>query len=446
MAATVHRTARIRIRVTPAQRRRCLGLMVAAGDVWAMVLDCNRVLVSWRLAPIVGFQALCREITGMTFGELARHCAEDVLKRYSHSWFEAAKRKSRGKRAGFPRRRRRLYPVRFRQGLFSIDEKRVRLATARGRPPLWVRLAREIPYPAESVRAVTLVYDAGALFLDVSVELPVETHDLDPSRVGGVDIGVIHPFAVAGPDDALVISGRALRAEERLHLEDTKRRQQRMSAKQPKKGERGSRRWKKLRARQRKHEARHRRRIRQAHHEAAKDVVGWAVKRRIGTLAVGAATGITEKDAGRKHNLRLRQWRRTHLLRALKDKAERCGITIVMVDERGTSSTCPECRQRTPKPRGRAFSCPHCKFSGHRDVVGARNIAALRGGTTSASALVTHRRAGAPPTRRDRRRHLYDLRRSCPGPGRSTVTRGRESLAAATTHTVVRDEDLQSRA
>jgi hypothetical protein len=40
--------------------------------------------------------------------------------------------------------------------------------------------------------------------------------------------------------------------------------------------------------------------------------------------------------------------------------------------------------------------------------------------------LVTHRRAGQPPARRDRRRHLMDRRRSCPAPGRPPP---RESLA-----------------
>jgi putative transposase len=131
-------------------------------------------------------------------------------------------------------------------------------------------------------------------------------------------------------------------------------------------------------------------------------------------LVVGDPTGITANDAGRVHNLRLRQWRRTHLVQALRDKAERAGIQVRLVDERGTSSTCPACRRRVPKPSGRRFRCPHCTFGWHRDLAGAANIAAtLSGGTTSARlpALVEHRRAGAVPAWRDRRRHLHDWRR-----------------------------------
>src|SRR3989449_10636301 len=75
----VHRTARIALRTTPAQRRRCYGLLRSAGDVWAWVLDCNRQLREWHCPQVASFQALCRELTGTSFGELSRHCTEAFL-------------------------------------------------------------------------------------------------------------------------------------------------------------------------------------------------------------------------------------------------------------------------------------------------------------------------------------------------------------------------------
>jgi IS605 OrfB family transposase len=297
----------------------------------------------------------------------------------------------------------------------------VRLPVARGRPELWVRLARPIPYPAEQVRAVTLLHQGGRLWLAVTAAVPIEQHDLDPGRVAGVDLGIIHPYAVITQDAALLVSGRALRAEGWLHLHDQQARQAKAARRAPKPGQRGSRRWRRHRAKLRRVEARHRRRIHQAQHQAAKQVVAFAVQRRVGTLVVGDPKGITDRDAGRAHNLRLRQWRRTHLLQALRDKAERAGIAVRLVDERGSSSTCPVCQHRVPKPAGRRFRCPHCGFQGHRDLVGARNIAAKAGGgrtSTAVSVLVEHRRAGIVPARRDRRRHQHDQRRrSCPAPG-----------------------------
>ncbi|MCW3820918.1 transposase, partial [Micromonospora sp. DR5-3] len=150
-------------------------------------------------------------------------------------------------------------------------------------PPLWVRLAREVPYPVEQVRSVTLLCEGGRLFFDVTAEVPVATYPPgegpDPGRVAGVDLGIIHPYAVASRDgEGLLVSGRAIRAEHRMHLADTKTRRRSVSQRAPKPGQRGSRRWRKYRRRARLVEGRHKRRVRQAQHEAARAVVSWAVQ------------------------------------------------------------------------------------------------------------------------------------------------------------------------
>jgi IS605 OrfB family transposase len=412
----VHRTATVRLRSTRRQARRCYGLLRSAGDVWAWLLDTNRQRRQQGERPVIGYQALCHQLTSAgPFGELSVVGARSVLRRYADAWFQAAKRRRAGQQnAGFPRRKRALVPVRFYHRTFTIQDQRVRLPVAKGQPELWVRLARPLPYPPEQVRAVTLLADGGRLWLAVTAAVPVEDRDLDEARVAGVDLGIIHPYAVVTEGAGLLMSGRALRAESYLQLEDQKARHAKAARRAPKRGQRGSRRWKRHRARLRRVEARHRRRVQQAQHEAAGQVVAFAVQHRVGTLAIGDPKGITGHDAGRVHNLRLRRWRRTHLLQALRDKAEQAGMVVRLVDERGTSSTCPACRRRVSKPKGREFRCPYCGFQGHRDLVGAANIAAKAGGgptSTSMSVLVEHRRAGTVPARRDRRRHLHDQRR-----------------------------------
>src|SRR5437660_6735913 len=157
MATTLHRSARIPIRATRAQRRRLFGLMRSAGDVRALVLDCNRQLREWKMAPVVSYQALCREFAGMSFGELDMVGARSVIRRYSTEWFEAAKRRKAGLPVGFPRRKKALLAVRWYHGTFRIDGERLRIPVRRGAPPLVVRLARAVPYPAESVRSLTLL-------------------------------------------------------------------------------------------------------------------------------------------------------------------------------------------------------------------------------------------------------------------------------------------------
>jgi putative transposase len=252
----------------------------------------------------------------------------------------------------------------------------------------------------------------------VTAEVPVAVYPPerapDPGRVAGIDPGIIHPYAVAGPGgQALLVSGRAVRAECRQHLRDRKGRARAAARRAPRPGQRGSRRWRRHRRRQRTAEARHARRVRQAQHEAARTVISWAVEQRIGTLAVGDPRGVLGLKAGRRHNQRIRDWRLGHLMSVLRDKAEAAGITVRLVDERGTSSTCPSCARRVPKPAGRVFCCPHCGQGGHRDLVAAASIAARGGGGTipalPAAAGITHRRTGSHlpgvhPARRDPRR------------------------------------------
>jgi putative transposase len=340
--------------------------------------------------PLASYQELCRELAASgqgTFGELDTTGARSVLRRYSDAWFATAKRRQAGDlSARFPRRRRGLVPVLWYAGTFGLDGRVLRLPVSRGCSPLTVRLDRDVPYPAGQAP--------------------------DPERVAGIDLGIIHPYAVAGPDgQQLLVSGRAIRAECRQHLRDVKARKRAAARRAPSRGQRGSRRWRQHRRRQRHVEARHARRVRQAQHEAAKTVIDWAVEQRAGTLIVGDPRGVLQLAAGRIHNQRVRDWRVGHLMSVLRDKAEAAGITVRLTDERGTSSTCPSCSRRVSKPAGRVFCCPHCGHSGHRDLVAAANIAAKGGGPipATATAEITHRRAGrhlpgAGSSRRDPRR------------------------------------------
>jgi hypothetical protein len=80
--------------------------------MWAWVLDSNRECYQQGRPPVTNYQALCRQLTRAgTSGELSINEARSVLRRYADAWFEAAKRRSNGQRAGFPRRKRALLPV-----------------------------------------------------------------------------------------------------------------------------------------------------------------------------------------------------------------------------------------------------------------------------------------------------------------------------------------------
>jgi len=159
----VWRTARCGLRVTAGQRRRLFGLLVPAGDVRACVLELN----AWRRRrqdrPLASYQELCRELAASgpgTFGGLDTTGARSVLRRYGDAWFAAARaRKNGGLTARFPRRRRRLMPVRWHAGTFTLAGRALRLPAAKSFPPLLVHLDRDVPYPMD--RDDSPAYEAG---------------------------------------------------------------------------------------------------------------------------------------------------------------------------------------------------------------------------------------------------------------------------------------------
>ena len=57
----------------------------------------------------------------------------------------------------------------------------------------------------------------------------------------------------------------------------------------------------------------------------------------------------------------------------IKEKAKSSNMLCFTGSERGTSSTCPACDAKK-KVRGHVWKCGCCKFTGHRDIVGAVNM------------------------------------------------------------------------
>jgi putative transposase len=62
------------------------------------------------------------------------------------------------------------------------------------------------------------------------------------------------------------------------------------------------------------------------------------------------------------------------LRRAILEKAQEQGLTVIFVDPKGTSKTCPQCGAQGDRPQRDLFKCPNCGFVCHADIVGAKNI------------------------------------------------------------------------
>ena len=256
--------------------------------------------------PLAGYQELCRELAASgpgTFGELDSTGARSVLRRYSDAWFATAKRRKEGDMsARYPRRKRGLVPVRWYHGTFRLDGRVLPIPVARGCPPLAVRLDRDIPYPAGQVRSVTLGYDAGRLYADVTAEVPVAHYPRGRGRTRPGPPGSTWASSTRTPPrdrrgrGCWCPGGRSGRNAGST-CATARAAPAPPPPARPSPGQRGSRRWRQHRRSERKAAARHARRVRQAQHEAAKQVITWAVANRIGTLAVGDPRGVLHLKA-----------------------------------------------------------------------------------------------------------------------------------------------------
>jgi hypothetical protein len=245
------------------------------------------------------------------------------------------------------------------------------------------------------------------------------------------------PLAIASGDQALLVSGRAVRAEEFLHLEDQKARQRMMATTRgplrakPRQARRtGSRQWKALARSQRKAEARDRRVVKLAGNRAARLAAAFMVANHVCLAVIGNPTGIEKKASGREQNRGTGRWARTHQRDALCYRLEEVSVQTALTEERGTSSVCPTCGAKAAK-KGRRLVCTTlaCNKAHHRDVAGAQNMVTKLGHAPSDIARTEHRRVGTP-ARRDRRRHLFDADRDLARTRAATPSLGVESLAA----------------
>jgi IS605 OrfB family transposase len=60
--------------------------------------------------------------------------------------------------------------------------------------------------------------------------------------------------------------------------------------------------------------------------------------------------------------------------KVIMEKAQERGLTVLFVNPKGTSKTCPQCGAQGERLKRDSFNCPSCGFSCHADIVGAMNI------------------------------------------------------------------------
>lgn len=144
--------------------------------------------------------------------------------------------------------------------------------------------------------------------------------------------------------------------------------------------QKGSRRRKRLIRSKGKHLAKIKHQIRDLLHKQTSRLITTLHRRGVQTLVIGDVRQIRQdNDKGAIANQKIHQWSAGQARFYLTYKAQRRGRQVVLQEESYTSRTCPACgKRRKSSPRGRVFTCTNtrCRWSYHRDGVGAIGIRA----------------------------------------------------------------------
>jgi len=213
-----------------------------------------------------------------------------------------------------------------------------------------------------------LVCADGKWYLLATCEVPEQPQGT-PDDWLGVDLGAKN---IAVTSDGDVMSGGRVRGLRHRHH----RLRQRLQSK-------GTKSAKRLLKKRRRKEARFQRDV---NHCISKRIVREAERSGRG-IALEDLKGIRTRVSARKPQRRtLHSWAFAQLRSYIEYKARRDGVSVVVVDPRNTSRTCPVCEhcEKANRPNQSTFSCRSCGFSGFADQIAATNI---RG---RASVMVPH--------------------------------------------------------
>jgi len=209
---------------------------------------------------------------------------------------------------------------------------------------------------------------------------PVEVeprHQPRGDKKAFVDLGVIYPITakIEGRDKTIAYNGKPLLSDWWLY---NKRIDKAKSKLKKENGRYTSERVTKL-FRQRKKMFKDR--IRKMVH----DFIERCHEAGVDTIVMGDLTDIRDDvDYNKKANSMIHNfWSHEYLMNRIQWTAENFGMSIEMIDERGTSSTCPRCGSKNKTRRDRLFKCKECGLEAHRDTVGALNISFVYQGRTN---------------------------------------------------------------
>ncbi len=319
-------------------------------------------------------------------------------------------------KARYPHWTKKFRTTIWKNTAIHFKKDRLELSNGQGNPKITIALPAELQ-SVLSFQEVRLVFDkrARVYVWHVVVENGKQPKVPESNNTVSVDLGEIHPAVVGDEQESTLILCRERRHEMQGHNKRLASLSSALSRKV-----KGSRRYKKLVKSKSRMKAKHKRVLSDIEHKVSRAIVAVAVERQASTLVIGDIKNIADEvDLGKKTNQKISGWNHGKVRQLVTYKAAAEGIAVVLVDERYTSQTCPNCGERH-KPQGRVYRCPACAFQSHRDVVGQINILSkFKQGTPGKLAV--------PPVIKHRLPFDIRLKRSCRDTGQGltrSVARG----------------------
>lgn len=348
-----------KVRKLKIQDAQCETLGLASGDLY------SRTVVSfWRTVRKKGIWLKPSSMMRwQNSRDLHSHSADAVVQSFYGALKSWRVRRKIDLEAKPPRQRRRFYRVQWKNSAIRLRDGNLMLSNGKGNLPLVVPWRWEVPTLVELGWNGT-GYELRAIYTTEATAQPLGT------EVAGVDLGEIHLAAAHDGLECRIYNGRHLRSVRRYQNKKKAQIASRMDVMK-----RGSRRWKKLRARKGKILRKIDNQVRDILHKQTTKLVSTLHERGVQTVVIGDVRDIRKDlDYGAKANQKMHQWLLGKVRWMVSYKSEMLGMEPKLQDESYTSQTCPACGE-LHKPNSREYRCK-CGFRYHRDGVGSWNIRA----------------------------------------------------------------------
>jgi putative transposase len=302
-----------------------------------------------------------------TSEKLHAHTSDACVEAFFASLKSWRERRKTDPTAKPPRKRKWYFRVEYKRSAMRLKDGVLRLSNGRGNEPLVLDWPWELPQTVV-IHWTGTEYEALATYhLEEVQEKP------RGEKVAGIDLGEVHVAVSHDGQYTHILNGRLLRSKRQYRNKLIAELDSRISRRK-----KGSRRRKYLIQSKKKQLKKLKHQIQEIEHKSTTRLVSMLYEEGVQTVVIGDVREIRQNnDVGSTNNQKIHQWSHGSIRHKLTYKAKRLGMQVVLQEERDTTKTCPICtHKRKSRPKGRVFRCtnPECRWTWHRDGVGAINI------------------------------------------------------------------------